>query len=119
MNFESYYAVSICRAEKFKTGADVTYAISNTEGDHLGFILLSGGPDAGDCLVRSLPVNGDKFDLPESEYLYALQQMGELRWERVSEEFRICGPDGGALLTEKQGRMTGAGLVFAVEALSQ
>ncbi len=93
----------------------MTYAISNTEGDHLGFIVLSGGPESGDCLVRSLLVESDKFDSPESKFIHSLQLLGELCWEQVKDEFRITDSEGIEVLVEKAGRMTGAGFVFSVE----
>jgi len=96
----------------------VTYAVSNTEGDHLGFVLLSGGPDSGDCLVRLFPAEADHFDLPESKPLQALQAHGELYWERVADAFYIYDPEGDIALTEKGGRMVGYGFEYLVEEIS-
>ncbi len=96
----------------------MSYAISNTEDAHLGFILLSGGPDEGDCLVRSLPADKKEIETPESKFLYSLQLMGELQWERVKEEVRIFEPDGDVVLVERAGRMIGSRFIYTVEALS-
>ena len=96
----------------------MTYAISNTEGDHLGFIVLSGGPESGDCLVRLLPAESDKLDSPESQFLHSLQLLGELFWEQVKDEFRIADSEGIEVLIEKAGRMTGSSFVFSVEIVS-
>ncbi|MFK8031997.1 MAG: hypothetical protein AB8G18_17335 [Gammaproteobacteria bacterium] len=96
----------------------MTYAISNVEGDHLGFILLSGGPDSGDCLVRSQPFDSHVKETNESVFLRKLQLLGELKWERVTDEFQIMSQDGEVLLVEKAGRMRGAGFNYMVEEIS-
>lgn len=94
------------------------FRVSNAEGDHLGFILMAGGPEEGQCLVRSLPFESRHFDAPESQYLYSLQQLGELDWRRESDRVRIFDSDGDVALTECEGRMTGAGFVYGVESAS-
>ncbi len=96
----------------------MSYAISNTESAHLGFILLSRGPDAGDCMVWSLAVASEDIETPRPKFLHSPQLVGELQWERVNEEFRISEPGGDVVLVENLERMTGAGFVFLVEALS-
>ncbi len=96
----------------------MSYAVSNREGDHLGFILLSGGPDSGDCLVRSLPAEEEYSDFPESIPLLKLQAHGELLWERVADVFQIYDPEGVVVLEERGGRMTGYGFEYVVEATS-
>ncbi len=95
----------------------MTYAISNEHGDHLGFIVLSGGPKAGDCVIRSMPADQAARDTRELEFLTSLQELGELQWESVSDEFRIMDSEGVVVLVEKGGRMTGSGQVFLVEAV--
>ena len=93
----------------------MSYAVSNREGDHLGFILLSGGPDSGECLVRSLPAEEEHSKVPESVPLLKLQAHGELQWERVKDVFQIYDPEGDVALEERGGRMTGYGFEYVVE----
>ena len=80
----------------------MSYAVSNREGDHLGFILLSGGPDSGDCLVRSLPAEEEYAETPESQPLLKLQALGELYWERVADVFQIYDLEGEIALKERE-----------------
>lgn len=96
----------------------MTYAISTVGGDHLGFVLLDGDSRQGQCLVRSLPAEPENFDIPESEYLYTLQTLGELQWQRVGDAFVIRDAQGDVVLTEKEGLMRGAGFVYLVESVS-
>ncbi len=94
----------------------MSYAVSNREGDHLGFIFLSGGPDYGECLVRSLPAEEENSKIRESMLLLKLQTHGELQWERVADVFQIFDPEGEVALEERGGRMTGYGFEYVVEA---
>ncbi len=94
----------------------MSYAVSNLDGDHLGFIVLSGGPDSGDCLVRSLPAERAHAEFPESQPLLTLQSCGELYWERVADIVQIYDPEGEVAFSERDGRMTGYGFEYFVEA---
>ena len=68
----------------------MSFAIQSTDGQHLGFLLFAGGPAEGDCIFRSLPSDSEGFNLPESDYLFELQQRGEFRWIDVGDgSFRI------------------------------
>ncbi len=93
----------------------MTYAISNIHGDHLGFIVMSGGPDAGDCAIRSIAADKAIESTKEFEFLASLQRAGELQWEHIRDEFRINDHEGVTLLVEKGGQMTGSGMIFLVE----
>lgn len=58
----------------------LTFAIQNSNGEHLGFLLMVGNA-VGDCIFRSLPANEDNLDTPETKHLFALQNQGEFSWE--------------------------------------
>ena len=58
----------------------MSFAIQSDDGHHLGFLLCAGGPAQGDCVFRSLPKAFADFDLPESDYLFELQEQGEFHW---------------------------------------
>lgn len=58
----------------------LTFAIQNSKGEHLGFLLMVGNT-VGDCIFRSLPASADNLDTPETKHLFALQNQGEFSWE--------------------------------------
>lgn len=96
----------------------MTFAISTLEGDHLGFIVLSGETASGDCVIKSLPASSESIVSPASQYLQSLQKLGELYWQLVGDEYHITDADGETVLIEKQGRMTGSQFVYEVIATS-
>ena len=67
----------------------MSYAIRTPGGEHLGFLLTSGGPGSGDCIFRLLPFEAGNFDTPESEYLFTLQQHGEFQWRESDATFSV------------------------------
>lgn len=58
----------------------LTFAIQNSNGDHLGFLLMVGST-SGDCIFRSLPANPNNLETPESNHLLTLQNQGEFSWK--------------------------------------
>jgi len=70
----------------------MSFAILNSDGDHLGFLLLAGEGDSGDCIFRSLPAKSELFDSEPSEVLYYLQEQGEFSWRRHAEQIEVSGP---------------------------
>ena len=58
----------------------MSYAIHNTKGEHLGFLLLAGEGENGDCIFRSLPGKPELFDTEETGILYSFQEEGEFQW---------------------------------------
>jgi hypothetical protein len=71
-----------------------TFAIQNTQGKHLGFLLMVGSA-SGDCIFRSLPTEANNFETPESEHLYQLQTYGEFSWsKKQNNEFEIFNQEG-------------------------
>ena len=93
----------------------MSFAIQSKDGLHLGFLLLAGGPLEGDCIFRSLPSESEGFDLPESDYLYGLQQQGEFRWAVVGDgSFRIENDAAQMVAEISNGQMTGSNHEFLV-----
>jgi hypothetical protein len=68
----------------------MSYAIQNSEGKHLGFLLMAGDNGSGDCIFRSLPNEKGVFDSVESECLYELQCMGEFTYRLEGGQTEIC-----------------------------
>jgi hypothetical protein len=64
-------------------------AISSLENKHLGFLLLSGEGNQGDCIFSLVPKDAKVFDTSEFKYLenFGFRQAGEHRW--ISEGHRI------------------------------
>ena len=60
----------------------------------LGFILMSGGPDSGDCLIRPVPTLLRTSDGPELQRLDALKRLGECQWRDVGGATMITAPNG-------------------------
>lgn len=58
----------------------LTFAIQNSNGDHLGFLLMVGST-SGDCIFRSLPATANNLDTPATKHLFALQNQGGFSWE--------------------------------------
>ena len=93
----------------------MSFAVQSKNAEHLGFLLLAGGPNSGDCIFRSLPFESGNFDIPESEYLYELQLKGEFHWTKSDDQsYRINSPDG-ELVAELEGNeMTSGGYSYLV-----
>ena len=96
-----------------------TYAIRTVEGQHLGFLLMAGGPEAGDCIFRSLPFDSENFDIPESTHLYALQQQGEFQWRLSDAVFLVLDGEGVPIASIRKDRMTSSSLSYEVERLGK
>ncbi len=58
----------------------MSFAIASPGGEHLGFVLLQGGPRSGDCLVRFLPKDAGQFAQPANRPLRGLMGHGEMSW---------------------------------------
>lgn len=58
----------------------MTYAIQNSEGQHMGFLLMAGGETSGDCIFRSLPRESELFDTNDAKLLYEMQLLGEFSY---------------------------------------
>jgi len=58
-------------------------AIQSASGEHFGFLLFSGDPPSGDCILQLLRRNPAAFDDPAFQYLenYGYRTAGEHRWE--------------------------------------
>ena len=85
-------------------------AIQLSSGEHVGFVLFSGGPSAGECIFQVLPREADAFDDPAFKFLedYGFRIAGEHRWESDGDKI---------LLTLSTGRtavvhMAGENLTF-------
>jgi len=76
-------------------GSNMSYAIQNTNGEHLGFLLLSGEGENGDCIFRSLPKNPELFESNETKLLYSYQEQGEFQWLVTSDGLKIKHPSTG------------------------
>jgi hypothetical protein len=59
-------------------------------GQDLGFVLMSGGPDAGECLITPVPI----LLCPELKHLDVLKRLGECQWRIVEDATVITGPGG-------------------------
>jgi len=70
----------------------MSFAIQNEKGKHLGFLLMVGSDNVGDCIFRSLPSESDGFECAESELLFNLQSLGEFNYSRSEELVGITQP---------------------------
>lgn len=61
----------------------MSYAINHPNGDHLGFVLLVGGPERGDAIVRFLPNKAEHFESAHGKVLAALMDAGEFTWHEI------------------------------------
>ena len=93
---------------------DGAWVIRTAEGEHLGFLLMRGGPASGHCVIRSLPFDAGNFDIPESEHLFALQQQGEFPWSKTDAGLRIYDGYGSTVATVDAGRMTSADFRYEI-----
>lgn len=71
----------------------MSFAILNSDGEHLGFLLLAGEDSSGDCIFRSLPSKAELFDTEASKVLYRLQEQGEFSWQKTENRFEVSAPD--------------------------
>ena len=93
----------------------MSFALQTGAGHHLGFLLLAGGPINGDCIFRSLPTAAGAFELPESEYLYQLQQQGEFRWTALGAgDYKIQDSAGRIVAEIKAGYLLSSQFQFTV-----
>ena len=99
--------------------AGASYAIRTLEGQHLGFLLMAGGPDRGDCIFRSLPSDTQNVDIPESTHLSALQQQGECHWHTTESAVLILNDDGEPVASIANDRMTSSRLSYEVVRLGK
>lgn len=97
----------------------MSYAIRTLGGEHLGFLLMAGGPGSGNCIFRSLPFESENFDIAESEYLFALQQQGEFQWREADAVCRISDHQGNPIASIRDSRLTSSEFCYAVERLGQ
>lgn len=97
----------------------MSFAIQTNDGHHLGFLLFSGGPTEGDCIFRSLPKESEGFNLPESDYLFELQNQGEFRWFDVGGgRFRVENNSAETIAEIAGGQMTSSSHEFLVVRLA-
>lgn len=87
----------------------MSYAINNVNGQHLGFLLISGDEESGECIFRSLPNNPDVFDSEESQLLHNFQEQGEFHWNVTSNGIEITHPktESKALINDEELRING------------
>ena len=71
----------------------MSYAIQNKDGEHLGFLLMAGEGEKGDCIFRSLPNKSELFETPGSEILSQLQEQGEFEWQVTNGKVEIEHPE--------------------------
>ena len=71
----------------------MSFAIKDKNGEHLGFLLLAGEGEKGDCIFRSLPNKSELFETPESEILSQYQEQGEFVWKVIGEKIEIENPE--------------------------
>jgi hypothetical protein len=95
----------------------VSYAIKRAPDEHLGFLLLAGGPEGGDCIFRSLPRRAEDLSADDVERLYGLQLQGEFHWERSGSSLVVVDDDRRAIATIEEGRMIIGEYTFEVEQL--
>ncbi len=70
----------------------MTFAIQNTEGKHLGFLLMVGDGKGGDCIFRSLPQDAELFESEETKLLYEMQLLGEFSYQIASHSMTFQHP---------------------------
>ena len=97
----------------------MTYAIRRISKEHLGFILTSGGPNSGNCIFRSLPVNSNDFDAPDSVLLYDLQVRGEFRWLREGDTVLVKDDHGLVIARISEGNLSIGDFTFETVALDR
>lgn len=71
----------------------MSFAILNADGEHLGFLLLAGHGDLGECIFRSFPTEPELLDTEPSQLLTRLQSQGEFEWKKVGRQLEVFAAD--------------------------
>jgi len=96
----------------------IVYSVWNLDDDQLGFVLLSGSPEGGECLIKLQPADEANLHNEESVFLLKLQTIDALFWARVNDGYRIYDANDETWLEEKEGFMKGSGFLYRVEVMS-
>ena len=92
----------------------MSYAIQNRNGDHLGFLLMAGENNNGECIFRSLPGKPELFETEESDLLFHLQEQGEFTWIVTTEGIEITNEATGSSAVISNGVLKIKGFNFNV-----